>query len=129
MIEPNESRRGRLPVMQMDRIEDDLPEVRIGLPGVAWAGLSLFVVLLTIFLVLLMDGRNVAHAAGKDRPWSAAMMSGDWETVQKLAKATVDKDPRDAEAQNALGRAYTELGKYEEAEIPLITAESLAPGL
>ena len=128
MSRSNDSLRSQRFVTQMDRMEKDMPKVRIGLPGIAWAGLSLFVILLTLLLLLLMDGRNVVHAAPKARPWSAAMVAGNWAEVQKLAKAAVDKNPRDDEAQNALGRAYIELGKLQEAEIPLITAESLGPG-
>src|SRR5512147_2403088 len=129
MYKTDDSRRSRLIASQADLVERDLPKVRVGLPAVAWAGLSLFVILLTIFLLLLMDGRNVVHAADREKPWAAAMLAGDWAQVQKIAKAAVDKDPRDAEAQNTLGMAMTELGKFDEAEIPLITAESLAPGI
>jgi tetratricopeptide (TPR) repeat protein len=129
MFKSDDARLTRLEKTQADLIERDLPKFRMGLPGVAWAGLSLFIILLTIFLLLLMDGRSVVHAAEKERSWSAAMLAGDWAQVQKMAKAAVDKNPRDAEAQNALGMAMTELGQFEQAEIPLITAESLAPGI
>jgi tetratricopeptide (TPR) repeat protein len=125
----SESSRTRLRKTELDQIEKDLPKVRIGLPGIVWAGLSVFMIMLTILLLLLMDGRNVVHAAEKGRPWSSAIESGDWETVRKLAKAEVDKSPRDAGAQHALGLSLMELRRFDEAEIPLITAESISPGI
>lgn len=126
----SESSRTRLRKTELDQIEKDLPKVRIGLPGIVWAGLSVFMIMLTILLLLLMDGRNVVHAAEKgNRPWSSAIESGDWETVRKLAKAEVDKNPRDAGAQHALGLSLMELRRFDEAEIPLITAESISPGI
>ena len=47
--------------------------------------------------------------------------------MRELAKAGVDKNPRDAEAQNAYGLALMETGKLDEAQNPLIAAESLSP--
>lgn len=130
MFKSIESRRPRQPLPQLERLVREESRVRVGLRGVVWAGLSLFIILLTLLLILLMDGRNVVHAApARQRPWSAAQSQGDWPTVRRLAKAEVDKNPRDAEAQNALGRALMETGKIEEAEGPLITAESLAPSV
>jgi tetratricopeptide (TPR) repeat protein len=128
MFQSHPHRRSRRPETELDRARADEPRYRLGLPALAWAGLSLFVILLTVFLILLIDGRNIAHAApAKSRTWSAAQAAGDWPQVLKLAKAEVDKNPRDAEAQNAYGLALVNTGKLEEAEGPLIAAESLSP--
>lgn len=126
MIRNSESRRPRSPVSQLDRAESDQTRIRIGPSGLAWAGLAVFVILMTMLLLLALDGRSIVHAAEpKARVWAAAQASGDWAVVRKLARAEVDKNPRDAEAQNMLGMALTELGQFDEAEVPLITAESL----
>jgi tetratricopeptide (TPR) repeat protein len=128
MFQSQPHRRSRPPRTELDRVQADEPRYRIGFSPVAWAGISLFVILLTIFLILLIDGRRVAHAApAKGRPWAAAQAAGDWATVRKLAKAEVDRNPRDAEAQNAYGLALFQTGALEEAEGPLIAAESLSP--
>jgi protein O-GlcNAc transferase len=130
MFKSSESKRPREPLPQLERLAREESKVRIGFRGVIWAGLSLFIILLTVFLLLMMDGRTVVHAGPvKQRPWTAAMDQGDWATVRRLAKAEVDKNPRDPEAQNALGRALMETGHADEAESYLIAAESLAPSV
>ena len=55
------------------------------------------------------------------------MEAGDWATVLPLAKASVDKNPRDAEAQNSYGLALMETGKLNEAQNPLLAAEAISP--
>ncbi len=120
-------RRSRLHVAELDRVAADNPKSRVGLSPVGWAGLSLFLLILTLFLVILIDGRRVVHARDRSRPWSASVEAGDWPQVLTLAKAAVDKNARDAEAQNAYGLALMETGKLEEAQNPLIAAEALAP--
>ncbi len=129
MFKHLESARSRQSLSQLERNEREQAKFAIGFRGPVWAGLSLFVILLTVFLILLIDGRSVARAAERGAPWSAAMQSEDWETVRKLAKSAVDKNSSNEAAQHALGVALLELGRLDEAEVPLITAESLAPAV
>ncbi|MDZ4803977.1 MAG: tetratricopeptide repeat protein [Candidatus Eisenbacteria bacterium] len=123
----NQVRRSRLEVLELDRVAAENNKSRVGLPPLGWAGLGLLLLMLTMFLLVLIDGRQVVHAREKGRPWSVAVESGDWATVLLLAKAGVDKNPRDAVAQNAYGLALMETGKLDEAQNPLIAAESLSP--
>jgi len=45
-----------------------------------------------------------------------ATLEGDWEKAIKLNKALVESDPKDIEALNRLGLAYTILGKHRSAK-------------
>lgn len=123
----NRVRRSRLMVAELDRVASETSKTRVGLSPLGWAGIGLLLFMITMFLLVLMDGRRVLHAREKGRPWSGAVESGDWATVLLLAKAGVDKNPRDAVAQNAYGLALMETGKLDEAQNPLIAAESLSP--
>ncbi|HEX7881065.1 MAG TPA: tetratricopeptide repeat protein [Candidatus Eisenbacteria bacterium] len=120
-------RRSRLNVAEIDRVTAENPKSRVGLSPIGWAGLSLFLLLLCLFLIILVDGRAVVHARDRSRPWSVALEAGDWPQVLTLAKAAVDKNARDAEAQNAYGLALMETGKLDDAQNPLIAAEALSP--
>jgi tetratricopeptide (TPR) repeat protein len=113
--------------VELDRVAADNPKSRVGLSPVGWAGLSLFLLMLMMFLLILIDGRRVVHARDRSRPWSASVETGDWQQVLTLAKAAVEKNARDAEAQNAYGLALMETGQLDEAQNPLIAAEALSP--
>lgn len=130
MPSTNESPRNRLAIWQADRMARSEPRTRVGLTAVGWAALSLILVLMTLFFLLLMDGRSVVHAAERTgRPWSSAMAAKDWPAATKLIQAHVKNKPDDAGAQGDLGRALLEQGQISEAEIHLISAESLEPSL
>lgn len=130
MFKSIDSKRPRAPLPQMERLTREESKVRIGFSGVVWVGLSVVFVLLTVFILLLIDGRTVVSAApARQRTWTAAMAQQDWAAVRRLAKAEVDKNPRDPEAQHALGVALMETGNIEQAEAYLITAGSLAPSV
>lgn len=123
----NQVRRSRPEVSELDRVAMETSKTRVGLSPIGWAGLGLFLFMLTMFLLILIDGRRVANAREPGRPWSTALEAGDWATVLPLAKAAVDKNPRDAVAQNTYGVALMETGSLDEAQNPLIAAEALSP--
>lgn len=131
-----ESRRSRLATWQADRNARSEDRAQIGFRAVAWAALSLVVLLMVLLFLLVMDGKNVARADdgsqkpwSTDRAWSSALASRDWTTAVTLLQAEVKKNPSDTVAQNELGRVLLQQGKLQEAEIALITAESLAPSI
>lgn len=131
-----ESPRSRLAVWQADRNARSESRGVIGFRAAGWAALSLIVILLVLIFLLAMDGATVARAAesaekswSTDRPWSSALAAKDWAGATKLIQAEVKKNPSDTVAQNELGRVLLQQGKIQEAEIALITAESLAPSV
>ena len=98
MSKLNEIRRLRLRPSQIERVQRDQIKVRIGLPGMAWAGLAVFVIFLTIFLVLLMDGRNVVLRGnsavggnGADVPHSRIIAAFEQLARNPMANATASK--------------------------------------
>lgn len=126
----NESPRKRMAIWQADRLARTESRTRVGLTAVGWAALGLILVLMTLFLLILIDGRSVVHAAERSsRPWSSALASKDWAGAAQLIQAYVKAHPEDGGAQADLGRALMEQGQLSEAEVHLISAESLEPSL